>query len=71
MGRRNSKVEVKRDTLLEDFIGKYVLCHLESGIEIRGRLERISKYEIELKVGVQRVIVLKHSLLYVDILEVV
>ena len=63
------KTEVKtRDTLLEDHIGKIVICHL-GGKTIRGELKRVSRYEIELKVGDRLVVLFKHAITHVSIID--
>ena len=57
-----------RDTLLEDYIGKIVVCHLQSGA-VRGRLLRVARYEIELDAGGRLVVVFKHAITHVSILN--
>ena len=67
---KRARVEVRiRDTLLEDHIGKIVVCHLE-GKTIKGMLRRVSKYEIELEVGDRLVVLFKHALTHVSILGI-
>jgi len=63
------EVSTTRDTLLEDHIGKVVVCHLGSRV-IRGRLRRVSRYEIELEVGDRLVVLFKHALTHVSILSI-
>jgi len=63
--RNKSKVGVRtRDTLLEDYIGRVVVCNL-GGKTIRGVLKRVSRYEVELDVGGRLVVVFKHALTHV------
>jgi len=67
---KRARVEVRiRDTLLEDHIGKIVVCHFE-GKTIRGVLRRVARYEIELKVGDRLVVLFKHALTHVSILGI-
>ena len=64
-----SKAVVKqRDTLLEDHIGKIVVCHLGDRV-VRGKLLRVARYEIELDVGGRLVVVFKHAITHVSILQ--
>jgi len=67
---KRTRVEVRiRNTLLEDHIGKIVVCHLE-GKTIKGVLKRVARYEIELKVGDRLVVLFKHALTHVSILGI-
>jgi len=62
-----SKAVVKqRDTLLEDHIGKIVVCHLGSRT-VRGRLLRVARYEVELDVNGRLVVLFKHAITHVSI----
>jgi len=64
-----SKAVVKqRDTLLEDHIGRTVVCHL-GGRVVRGKLLRVARYEIELDVDGRLVVVFKHAITHVSILS--
>ena len=63
------KSKVKRDTLLEDYIGKIVVCNL-GGRVIRGRLLRVARYEVELDVGGRLVVLFKHALTHVFVIGV-
>ena len=67
--RSRPKTETKiRDTLLEDYIGRVVVCHLQSGV-VKGRLLRVARYEIELDVGGRLVVLFKHAITHVSILS--
>ena len=65
---RPKTVVKPRDTLLEDYIGKIVICHL-GGRTVRGVLKRVARYEVELDVGGRLVVVFKHALTHVSILS--
>ena len=67
--RGKVEAEVKRDTLLEDYIGKVIVCYL-GGRVIRGRLRRVARYEIELEVDGRLVVLFKHALTHVSILGI-
>jgi len=67
---KRARVEVRiRDTLLEDHIGKIVVCHLE-GKTIKGVLKRVARYEIEIEIGSRLVVLFKHALTHVSILGI-
>ena len=67
--RQTSRVETKpRDTLLEDHIGKIVVCHL-GGRTVRGRLLRVARYEVEVDVNGRLVVLFKHAITHVSILQ--
>ena len=57
-----------RDTLLEDHIGKIVVCNL-GGKTIRGVLRRVARYEIELEVNGRLVVLFKHAITHVSIID--
>jgi len=57
-----------RDTLLEDYIGRVVVCHLQNGV-VKGRLLRVARYEVELEVDNRIVVVFKHALSHVSIVR--
>jgi len=64
-----SKAVVKqRDTLLEDHIGKIVVCHLGDRV-VRGRLLRVARYEVEVDVNGRLVVLFKHAITHVSILQ--
>jgi len=56
-----------RDTLLEDYIGRVVVCHLQNGV-VKGKLLRVARYEVELDVGGRVVVVFKHALTHVSVI---
>lgn len=56
-----------RDTLLEDYIGRVVVCHFQSGV-VRGRLLRVARYEVEVDVGGRVVVLFKHALTHVSVM---
>ena len=63
------KTETKiRDTLLEDYIGRVVVCHLQSGV-VKGRLLRVARYEVEVDVNGRLVVLFKHAITHVSILQ--
>ena len=67
MGNK-SKVGVgTRDTLLEDYIGRVVVCHLQGGV-VKGKLLRVARYEVELDVGGRVVVLFKHALTHVSVM---
>ena len=57
-----------RNTLLEDHVGRTVVCHLH-GKTIRGVLKRVSRYEIEVETGDKLIVISKHSLVYATVLR--
>jgi len=69
--RDEAKVKAKtktRDTLLEDHIGRVVVCRLGNKT-IRGVLKRVARYEIELEVGDKLIIIFKHALTHTIVLR--
>jgi len=60
--------EKTRDTLLEDHIGKIVVCNL-GGKTIKGVLRRVARYEIELEVNGRLVVLFKHAITHVSIID--
>jgi len=71
--RKVARHEVKvvkhelRDTLLEDYVGRSVTCYLENSVVVGGVLRRVSKYEVEVEGVDSRFILLKHALVYVEV----
>ena len=54
--------------MLEDYIGRVVVCHLQNGV-VKGRLLRVARYEVELEVDNRIVVVFKHALSHVSIVR--
>jgi sRNA-binding regulator protein Hfq len=77
--RYKNEKEVKQDTtankepkikdMVKGFIGKNVAIMLRGKKSLKGRLETVTQYEIIITINQQPVLIMKHAVDYIEIMD--
>ncbi len=59
----------KSSGIVEGFVGKMVNIILRNGNSIKGKLETVAQYELVLTVSYKPVIIMKHGIDYIELVE--
>lgn len=67
--RTSTKISDRNRDLVESFIGRDVMVVLKGENKLKGRLEAVSIYELMLTISQKPVLVMKHAIDYVEMVD--